>query len=89
MTIVENQKNDNLKQNRINGFIRAYNSIRKKYDTNKNMGLYDKTFPPENLTNIMYTNKMTYDDYLYIDSRKEKTIIKGSPSIFSIFSSYE
>ena len=43
------------------------------------MGLYDKTFPPENLTNIMYTNKMTYDDYVYIDSTKEKTIIKGSP----------
>ena len=47
--------------------------------SNKNMGLYDKTFPPENLTNIMYTSKMTYDDYLYIDSTKEKTIIKGSP----------
>ena len=40
LTIVENQKNEGLKQNRINGFIRAYNSIRKKYDTNNNIGLY-------------------------------------------------
>jgi hypothetical protein len=40
LNIVENQKNDDLKQNRINGFIRAYNSIRKKYDISNNLGLY-------------------------------------------------
>lgn len=47
--------------------------------SDNNMGLYRKNFPSGNLTNIIYTSQMTYDDYLYINSTKDITIIKANP----------
>ena len=40
LNIVQNKYIEDLKKNKINGFIRAYNTIRKKYDFNRNLNLY-------------------------------------------------
>ena len=40
LNVVENMYKEDLKQNKINGFIRAYNSIKKKYDFDRNPELY-------------------------------------------------
>jgi len=74
---VENKCNDDLKKNKVNGFIRAYNSIRKKYDINKNLKLY------RNNSCIIYN----YNNLKKNNVQKNKTVKKNNSLLLKSISS--
>ena len=64
--IVENKPKEELKQNRINGFIRAYNSIRKKYDFYHNENLQ------RNNSCVIYNYKKNFHNNLPKNKKNKK-----------------
>jgi len=44
----------------------------------KNMVFFDKGYPLKNFSNIIFIKELPYDSYIYVNSTKEKTIIKGN-----------
>ena len=45
---------------------------------NKNMVFFDKGYPLKNFSYIIFIQDLPYDSYVYVNSTKEKTIIKGN-----------
>ena len=54
---MKNSSTQDIKNNRINGFIRSYNSIRKKFDFYKNGNSYKNNSCVLNENKILYDNK--------------------------------
>jgi hypothetical protein len=42
----------------------------------KNMAFFDKEYPLKNFSNLIFINELPYNSYVYVNSTKEKTIIK-------------
>ena len=68
LKIIENKHKEEIKKNRINGFIRAYKSIRKKYDLEKTPNLF------RNNSCILYD----YDKRNKINIPKNKSVKKNN-----------
>jgi len=72
---IENLPNEQLNQNRINGFIRSYNSIRRKFDMRKNQELVRNNSC--NLNNYIKLNK---ENIKYKFSKKSNNLLLKSIS---------